>query len=365
MKNTRITSLLFVVVIFAMTNQLVSNPTGAPAKASGGPAESGATCSQGGCHSGTPDNVTNILTTNIPAEGYTPGTTYTLSASVTGSGKKGLMVSAQKSTGTYLGTLIAGTGSKIVFTNYLTHSAAKTTNPAAWSFQWTAPAAGSGPVTFYGAFAVTLGTTHKQSLTVQEKLNPSLPLVQSILASNITTTGAAFSDSINAHGTNCTTGFQCKQGSQNWITFIGNPSTVSSTSFQLVTGVGTGLLPGTLYSLRGFAIAGTDTLFSATIPFTTLTATGVQERNKSIQFNLFPNPASQTLFVNFNSDESSPLTILLNSIDGKTHQTLVNSSTSIGDQRYEFDITQFPEGLYLISIQTNKGTEHQKILLVH
>lgn len=174
-----VTALLFT---FGLSiQQIISNPTGTPAQASGGPAEGGATCSQSGCHFGTPTTVTDILTTDIPAAGYTPGTTYNITATVSGSGGKGLMVSAQNPSGTFLGTMLAGTGSKKVFTNYITHSNDKSASPAVWSFQWTAPAAGSGPVTFYGAFAITRNITRKQQLVVNENTTTAVNTVEDAL----------------------------------------------------------------------------------------------------------------------------------------------------------------------------------------
>lgn len=177
-----ITALLFT---FGLSvQQIISNPTGAPAQASGGPAEAGATCTQSGCHFGAPAAVTDIITTDIPAAGYTPGATYNITVTVAGSGWKGFMVSAQNETGTYLGTMIAGTGSKVVFTNYVTHSSDKSTASAVWTFKWKAPAAGAGAASFYGSFAVTRNTTRTQKVTVQENTTTGVDEVQNGVAFN-------------------------------------------------------------------------------------------------------------------------------------------------------------------------------------
>jgi hypothetical protein len=151
---------------------LNSQPLGAPEPASGGPAEGGATCS--GCHGGTTTTVTDRMTTNIPTEGYTPGTTYNVTVSFSGTGRKGFMFSAQNAGGSFKGTPISGTGSQVVFTNYITHSAAINSTAATWTFQWIAPAAGTGDVNLYGAFAVTKANTTKQVITVKEKVNTGI-----------------------------------------------------------------------------------------------------------------------------------------------------------------------------------------------
>ncbi|MES2559282.1 MAG: choice-of-anchor V domain-containing protein [Bacteroidota bacterium] len=168
MKKKLITTSAVLFTLLLSVQQIISNPTGAPLQASGGPAESGATCMQAGCHFGAPETVTDIVTTDIPAAGYTPGTTYNITASVTGSGAKGLMVSVQNAGGTHLGTLISGTGSKIVFSKYITHNNPQFAATAVWNFKWTAPVAGSGPVKAYGVFAITRNTTRKQELTIAE-----------------------------------------------------------------------------------------------------------------------------------------------------------------------------------------------------
>lgn len=161
-----ITALLFTLGL--SVQQIISNPTGAPLPATGGPAESGNTCFQSGCHVGAPMDASNIITTDIPAGGYVPGTTYNITVTVTGSGAKGFMMSSQNVSGSFIGTWMSGTGSKITFTNYITHSTDKPASPAVWAFKWKAPAAGSGSTTLYGAFAVTRNTTHKQTITVKE-----------------------------------------------------------------------------------------------------------------------------------------------------------------------------------------------------
>jgi hypothetical protein len=114
------------------------------------------------------------MTTDIPAEGYTPGTTYNITVSFSGTGRKGFMFSAQNTNGEFKGTPIAGSGSKIQSTNYITHSNSINTSSATWSFQWTAPAAGTGAVNLYGAFAVTRSNTTKQVITVAEKVSTGI-----------------------------------------------------------------------------------------------------------------------------------------------------------------------------------------------
>ncbi len=160
-------------------------PSGAPAGYTGSPGD-GQNCTASGCHSGSATSITGWITTNVPASGYVSGSTYNITVTVPGdmSMMKGFEVSPQKTDGTLLGILAAGTGSKLVGSGkYVTHNAAMAANPAVWTFSWTAPPAGSGTVTFYGAFAVSFGSTYVSSTVVTEAptgvepVNPERELV--------------------------------------------------------------------------------------------------------------------------------------------------------------------------------------------
>ena len=186
--------------VFSVFNLLapnaISEPTGSPAGKTGSPAD-GTTCAES-CHGSSPSVQAGLITSNIPTAGYTPGSTYTITATISGSGKKGFQVSPQNSSGTLLGSLIAGTGSKIVGTKYITHSAAKNTTTATWTFQWIAPAVGTGSVTFYGAFAASQNTTLTSTLLVNEAVVINTPAITSFTPTNastgttVTITGTSF-----------------------------------------------------------------------------------------------------------------------------------------------------------------------------
>lgn len=154
------------------TSYAIAYPSGAPAGYTGSPGD-GHHCVS--CHNGSSATVNNWITSDIPAEGYTPGTVYNLTVTVTGSGAKGFEVSPQNPTGLQLGTLAAGSGSKLVGgTKYVTQSSSSSAATKIWNFTWTAPAAGTGVVTFYGAFTVNKPVTKLSTLQVSE--NTATPL---------------------------------------------------------------------------------------------------------------------------------------------------------------------------------------------
>lgn len=149
-------------------------PGGAPAGVTGSPGD-GSNCAQ--CHGGTATTASGWITSNIPSGGYVPGQTYQITAtnSQAGSGQYGFEISPQNAAGTKLGTLAAGTNSQMLSSGkYVTHTNASTTIKV-WTFPWTAPASGSGNVTFYGAFARNYpGSTVLSTLAVAEQTNTGI-----------------------------------------------------------------------------------------------------------------------------------------------------------------------------------------------
>lgn len=127
------------------------------------------------CHNGTPTIQTGIITSNIDTSGYVPGSNYTITISVPGSGNKGFEVQPLNSSNQKAGTLTAGTSNKLTNSSKaVTQSTTKSGNPAVWTFQWTAPASGMGTVTFYGAFAAGTSKTLLSTMVIKEKKLVSL-----------------------------------------------------------------------------------------------------------------------------------------------------------------------------------------------
>ena len=165
-KNTIvIIVLLFMICVFiidALNNKATSYTAGSPSACTGSPGDNFITCTD--CHSGPLESFqAGWITSNVPATGYAPGTTYTVTASITRSGhtKFGFEVSPQDISGNFLGTmmLLNSTETQLISNgNYITHKAAGTNGSGgvkSWSFNWIAPAQGTGDVTFYGAFNAT------------------------------------------------------------------------------------------------------------------------------------------------------------------------------------------------------------------
>lgn len=140
-------------------------PDAPPAGRTGAPAEN--TCNS--CHSGAlNDGLGTFALVNAPTS-YTPGQVYPITVSLGKAGKArwGFSLTTLKnSDNSFAGTLSTG-GSPLLLiqtkssksyisqtTDYASNDgtyAGTADGPVTWTFQWTAPAAGTGGVTFYAA----------------------------------------------------------------------------------------------------------------------------------------------------------------------------------------------------------------------
>lgn len=151
-----------------------SNSTGAPAGNTGAAGET--TCAQAGCHGGTAGTAAaNAIATDIPAGGYVAGNTYNITITSAETGRPRFGFQAHATAGTFAAsteTQLVGGGA------YVTHKLASTqaTDSKSWTFTWTAPAAGTGSVTFNAAVMAANGNgssdagdiVRKGSLTISE-----------------------------------------------------------------------------------------------------------------------------------------------------------------------------------------------------
>ncbi|MBX7205815.1 MAG: T9SS type A sorting domain-containing protein [Bacteroidia bacterium] len=201
-----------------------------PAGYTGAPSESNCT----GCHSGTVitsgSNWNNItLSTNIPATGYVPDSTYNITLSHTQSGivKFGFEITALNASNAKAGTLILtnttttalSTGTR----DYIMQKNAGTSGPSgtiSWSFQWKAPATPAGNITFYAAVNATNNSNTDAGDQIYTKsfsfsLTTLLPTATITKSANTICTGDTLY--LQGGGNNNPTIF-------NWTTTGGSPS---------------------------------------------------------------------------------------------------------------------------------------------
>ncbi len=158
MRKLKITGFFMSILFITMMLQyqpVKSKQSGSISGVSSSPADA-ANCTD--CHSGSAVTVVGLITSNVPAAGYTPGTTYTITGTATnpGGSRFGFEISPQSSTGALVGALIItdATNTRLVSSKYVNHTSTGSSGSGtkSWSFNWTAPATGVGSVTFYGSF---------------------------------------------------------------------------------------------------------------------------------------------------------------------------------------------------------------------
>ena len=273
---TRIMGSVFLILIVSVS--AIAYPTGAPAGYTGSPGD-GMNCTN--CHGGSTAAVTGWITSNIPAQGYTAGTVYNITVTVSGSGKKGFEVSPQNSSGTQLGVLGAGSGNHLVGgTKYVTHSAAgSTSSTATWTFTWTAPAAGTGTVTLYGACVVGKPNIKLTSLVVNE--NTVLPLAVSVTASpSSITSGQTSQLNASASGGSGTYTYSWTSTPAGFTSALQNPvvSPTATTQYFVTVGDGSGTAQGNV----------TVTVSAVPLTATASALPSVVCAGQSAQLNVFP-----------------------------------------------------------------------------
>lgn len=102
------------------------------------------------CHGGAATVDPSAITTTIPMAGYKPGATYEITVKAEEAGKMRFGFQARASAG----SLTAGADVQLVGGGtYATHGLGATiaNDSRTWTFEWTAPAAGTGEVTFNAA----------------------------------------------------------------------------------------------------------------------------------------------------------------------------------------------------------------------
>ncbi len=225
-----------------------SNTSGSPGGYSGSPADGSKTCVN--CHAGTPTTVNGLVVTNVPAEGYTPGTVYTITifADVSNNTKYGFELAAVNANNMAIGGFIHTTSfTKTVLTKNATHTSSGTSAPngaRSWTLDWTAPVAGSGNVTFYLALNATNNNNSssgdqivKSTKVISEKVVPCVINDASVTAQQSTVCEGG-STNILVQNSEVGVSYQLKNVGTNaniGTAVAGNGTTISCTTLTLLS----------------------------------------------------------------------------------------------------------------------------------
>jgi hypothetical protein len=147
--------------------------------------------------------------------------------------------------------------------------------------------------------------------------------------------------------------FALSGGNPTGGTYSGNG--VTAGNFDPATaGVGTQNIFYTFTSAEGCSA-------TANQPLVVNNCAGIEESDAANNLIVFPNPAHESVMISFETTENSAAQIELLAVDGK----LVFSSTLAASTKFNVEIqtVDFPEGIYLVKIQTGQGLTTKRIVV--
>lgn len=288
---------LFLLLLLSVSYYSFTNGGGAPAANTAAPGDGNCTNCHGGTLITSGPNWNNVsITSNIPAGGYTPGTSYTITVSHTQAGinKFGFQFTALSPSNTMAGTLSSGSGSQTVSSGpktYVTHTAGGTAGAGSnsWSFTWTAPNPGVGNVTFYTTINAANGDNgtsgdqiYAKNVSVPQFSNIPTAIISGIPANSVVCLGDTLH--LQGSGNGSPTGFS-------W-TFTGKSPSTSQNVDVIFTSAGTKTI--TLQTSNSFGNSSVNTKVISVIakPAATITPSGT--------VNICGNDSAQ-LSANFNA----------------------------------------------------------------
>ena len=81
-----------------------------------------------------------------------------------------------------------------------------------------------------------------------------------------------------------------------------------------------------------------------------------------LKVNIFPNPTSGITNLTFNVSESDNIILSLFNINGQLIKSIDQGQKTKGTYSYQIDLSTFPSGVYVLTLQTNKKKYSQKII---
>jgi hypothetical protein len=336
----------------------MSNSNGSVGGKSGSIGDNGHTCTD--CHSGTATTKTGWITTNVPDDGYTPGQTYTITATGTHSGvvKFGFELTVEDSQGSKVGTLQVAEPTRTKLTNSshaMTHTAAGNVpsgNTNTWTMNWVAPSNVTGDIGIYAAFNAangngnTSGDVIYKSSTFIFKAVPT-PFLQSIQPDNAI---QGESISVVILGTNTT--FSGTPGV--FLSFSGNGlETINASSVTVISATEI----HAVFNVPSTASTGLWDLHVGTLvlndAFTVNLATGIADNvEKPIKF--YPNPSQDHFYI----DDAAGSELSLFDSRGQ----MVRDMDVVSDKQL-VNISQLSPGIYILKLKSGKTERVEKLLV--
>jgi hypothetical protein len=262
-------------------------------------------CGGSGCH--TASTATGIFISfdgNSALTSYTPGKKYAIQVTITNTNyssnnnaEAGFNLNANKGS---ISNIASGTAQTSGEMNHTTPKklSSGTTN---FTFDWTAPAAGSGLATFNiagnivngddgtagDAWALTTKTLAEEVSSTVKKAT-----ITTIASSAITNTGATISAQINANNANTAAEVQFGTTTSYGITKAMTPASIAGSSTTSASANLTGLIADMTYNYRIKATNSAGDTFSSNSTFKTTASGAAIFQSDKESTTIYPNPAS-------------------------------------------------------------------------
>lgn len=128
----------------------------------------------------------------------------------------------------------------------------------------------------------------------------------------------------------------------------------------------TGAVPDSaiiVLSASGTTPVNSSYLYADNLAFTGTVPTGISSVvNGGNSFSIFPNPATNVATINYTSKSGQNIKVSINDISGKLIQTIQPSVVS-GKNQIQVDLNGLSKGVYVIRMDSEVGTETQKLLV--
>jgi hypothetical protein len=317
-------------------------------------------CGGVGCH-GTVNSATSIsmdFDGNSSLTSYTPGKKYTIVLNIDNSN---LIGTATAKAGFDLnfssGTLSNTPAGTMLMTRELHHTTPKamTSGSASFTFDWTAPAAGSGNVTINIAANGVNGTGdangdawNLKTISLTEFIAPKKANISAVTSASITTTSATINAQVNANG-NATTaevqyGLTTAYGSTKAMT----PASITGTTNTAVTASLTGLTANTTYNYRIKSNNTAGDSLSANSTFKTTSAGAAVFNSEEMTITVYPNPSADFVIIHGQEVHKFKEITLIN-MSGKRVSVPV---TQINSEEIKLNTVSLSKGMYYIQLNS-------------
>lgn len=80
-------------------------------------------------------------------------------------------------------------------------------------------------------------------------------------------------------------------------------------------------------------------------------------------WNLYPNPAESMLYLNFQIAQASKIIVGILDLTGRVHHDFQFKAMTGGEQIQEFNISVLPQGIYILSLKTDKYQGYRKFVI--